>query len=116
MDDMVEHPKHYCDGRKYEPWDVIIDWKLDYLTGTAVKYLSRAGRKDPSKEIEDLQKAVAYINKRIKQLEAEKALSEPTLLENSVALFVKEFNKNVKKLNEEITKKLEEEDERASVS
>ena len=69
MEDMVEHPKHYCEGRKYEPWDVIIDWKLDYLTGTAVKYLSRAGRKDPSKEIEDLQKAIAYINKRIEVLE-----------------------------------------------
>ena len=67
--DSVNHPAHYCEGRKYEPWDVILDWKLDYLTGTAVKYLSRAGRKDPTKEIEDLNKAKAYIDKRIEQLQ-----------------------------------------------
>ena len=67
--DNVNHPAHYCEGRKYEPWDVILDWGLDYLTGTAVKYLSRAGRKDPFKEIEDLNKAKAYIDKRIEQLQ-----------------------------------------------
>lgn len=69
--DPVNHPQHYCAGRRYEPWDVIIDWKLDYLTGTALKYISRAGRKDPSKEIEDLRKSIAYMNKRIELLEKE---------------------------------------------
>ena len=71
--DNVNHPNHYCEGRKYEPWDVIVDWQLDYLTGSAVKYLSRAGRKDPSKETEDLRKAVAYIEKRIEVLESIKS-------------------------------------------
>ena len=71
--DNVNHPNHYCEGRKYEPWDVIVDWQLDYLTGNAVKYLSRAGRKDPSKETEDLRKAVAYIEKRIEVLESRKS-------------------------------------------
>ena len=71
--DNVNHPNHYCEGRKYEPWDVIVDWQLDYLTGSAVKYLSRAGRKDPSKETEDLRKAVAYIEKRIEMLESRKS-------------------------------------------
>lgn len=71
--DNVNHPNHYCEGRKYEPWDVIVDWELDYLTGSAVKYLSRAGRKDPSKETEDLRKAVAYIEKRIEVLESRKS-------------------------------------------
>lgn len=71
--DNVNHPNHYCEGRKYEPWDVIVDWQLDYLTGSAVKYLSRAGRKDPSKETEDLRKAIAYIEKRIKVLESRKS-------------------------------------------
>ena len=46
---------------------------MDYLTGSAVKYLSRAGRKDPSKETEDLRKAIAYIEKRIKVLESRKS-------------------------------------------
>ena len=71
--DNVNHPNHYCEGRKYEPWDVIVDWELDYLTGSAVKYLSRAGRKNPDKEVEDLQKAIAYIEKRIKVLESRKS-------------------------------------------
>lgn len=73
INDNVNHPNHYCEGRKYEPWDVIVDWQLDYLTGNAVKYLSRAGRKDPSKETEDLRKAVAYIEKRIEVLESRKS-------------------------------------------
>ena len=73
INDNVNHPNHYCEGRKYEPWDVIIDWQLDYLTGSAVKYLSRAGRKDPSKETEDLRKAIAYIEKRIEVLESRKS-------------------------------------------
>ena len=71
--DNVNHPNHYCEGRKYEPWDVIVDWQLDYLTGSAVKYLSRAGRKDPPKETEDLRKAIAYIEKRIEVLESRKS-------------------------------------------
>ena len=74
INDSVNHPNHYCEGRRYEPWDVIVDWQLDYLTGNAVKYLSRAGRKDgESKEIEDLRKAVAYIEKRIEVLESRKS-------------------------------------------
>ena len=74
INDNVNHPNHYCEGRKYEPWDVIVDWQLDYLTGNAVKYLSRAGRKGgPEKEIEDLQKAIAYIEKRIEVLESRKS-------------------------------------------
>ena len=71
--DNVNYPNHYCEGRKYEPWDVIVDWQLDYLTGNAVKYLSRAGRKDPDKEVEDLRKAVAYVEKRIEVLESRKS-------------------------------------------
>ena len=73
MNDSVNHPNHYCEGRRYEPWDVIVDWQLDYLTGSAVKYLSRAGRKDPNKEVEDLRKAIAYIEKRIEVLESRKS-------------------------------------------
>ena len=73
INDNVNHPNHYCEGRRYEPWDVIVDWQLDYLTGNAVKYLSRAGRKDPDREVEDLQKAIAYISKRIDFLQSIKS-------------------------------------------
>ena len=56
----IRRPNHYCAGRKYEPKDVIRDWDLGFNLGSAVKYLSRAGRKtcDPR---EDLAKAIQFI-------------------------------------------------------
>lgn len=58
----VQHPSHYAEGRKYEPIDVISDWNLDFDLGNAIKYISRAGRKDSTKTKEDLEKAIFYIN------------------------------------------------------
>lgn len=69
MTDMVNHPSHYVDGRQYEPLNVIADWELNYRLGSALKYISRAGRKDPTKTVEDLQKAVFYLNREIEALE-----------------------------------------------
>lgn len=66
--DPVNHPSHYTDG-KIEVIDYIEDKCLGFCLGNAVKYISRAGKKDPAKEIEDLKKAVWYINRRIKELE-----------------------------------------------
>ena len=66
--DPVNHPSHYTSGR-FETIEVIEDWGLDFCLGNAVKYISRAGKKNPDKEIEDLKKAVWYIERRIKQLE-----------------------------------------------
>lgn len=71
MSDAVNHPEHYTDG-KIEVIDFIEDKKLNYHRGNAVKYICRAGKKDPAKEIEDLQKAVWYINREIQRLEAQK--------------------------------------------
>ena len=62
--DNVNHPSHYTDG-KYEVIDVIESWVLNYHLGNALKYISRAGKKDPDKEIEDLEKAAWYL-KRMK--------------------------------------------------
>ena len=61
--DSVQNPAHYTDGRKYEPVKVIEDWDLDYHMGSALKYISRAGRKKSL--IEDLQKAIFYLERRI---------------------------------------------------
>lgn len=72
--DNVNHPSHYNDG-KIEVIDYIEDKQLGFCLGNAVKYISRAGKKksgnlsDKEKEIEDLKKAVFYINYRIKELE-----------------------------------------------
>lgn len=76
--DAVNHPSHYCEGRKYEPLDVIIDWDLNMCKGTALKYISRAGRKDKNKEIEDLEKAIFYLNREIKRLKDEMVNQTPS--------------------------------------
>ncbi len=68
-DDPVNHPSHYTDG-KIEVIDFIEDKGLNFHRGNAVKYIARAGKKDKNKEIEDLKKAVWYINREIKRLEA----------------------------------------------
>lgn len=57
--DMVNHPPHYAEGREHEPKDVIRDWGLNYNLGSAVKYISRAGRKENM--IQDIDKAIAYL-------------------------------------------------------
>jgi len=62
--DNVNHPSHYTDG-KIEVIDYIEDKKLGYHLGNACKYISRAGKKDAAKRIEDLQKAIWYISRQI---------------------------------------------------
>lgn len=66
--DPVNHPSHYTDG-KIEVIDFIEDKKLNFHLANAVKYISRAGKKDPSKEIEDLKKARWYLDRYIQKLE-----------------------------------------------
>lgn len=65
--DAVQHPSHYNSG-KIEVIDFIEDQQLGFNLGNAVKYISRAGKKDPAKTIEDLEKAVWYINRQIETL------------------------------------------------
>jgi hypothetical protein len=68
--DGVNHPSHYNKG-KIEVADFISDQKLNFNRGNAVKYVCRAGSKDPEKEIQDLEKAIWYINHEIKMLKGE---------------------------------------------
>ena len=65
--DNVNHPAHYTDG-KIEVIDFIEDKTLGYHLGNAVKYISRAGKKDPEKTAEDLRKTVWYLNRYIEKL------------------------------------------------
>lgn len=72
MIDNVNHPSHYTWLKDKCGVEVIdITRHLDFNIGNAIKYLLRAGHKDPTKEIEDLQKAIWYINDKIKLLENE---------------------------------------------
>lgn len=65
--DVVNRPAHYTDG-KIEVIDFIEDKGLNFHRGNAVKYIARAGKKDPAKEVEDLEKARWYINREIERL------------------------------------------------
>lgn len=66
--DNVNHPDHYNHG-KIEVVDFIEDQHLGFHLGNAVKYISRAGRKDPARTVEDLRKAAWYLNRQIGRLE-----------------------------------------------
>jgi len=63
----VNHPSHYNQG-KIEVIDAIEDWHLGFNLGNAVKYIARAGKKDPNKLAEDLLKAKWYIEREIKRI------------------------------------------------
>ena len=71
--DAVNRPSHYADS-KIEVIEYIEDKQLGFCLGNAIKYISRAGKKKDNgrdiidKEIEDLQKAIWYINRRIFEL------------------------------------------------
>ena len=77
MRDKITHPSHYTYG-KIECIDFILDKQLDFPLGNAVKYIVRAGRKseegmtDHDKTIEDLKKAIQYIQFEIEHLEGKR--------------------------------------------
>ena len=77
-EDKVNSPSHYNWLKKLAGVEVIdITRHLDFDLGNAVKYILRAGRKteegydNKAKTVEDLKKAVWYINDKIKTLENE---------------------------------------------
>lgn len=66
FEEKVNHPSHYNAGR-IEVIDFIEDQNLNFNLGNAVKYISRAGKKDPKKFREDLEKAIWYLNRELKE-------------------------------------------------
>lgn len=78
-EEKVSHPSHYTWLKELCGIEVIdITRHMDFDLGNAVKYLLRAGHKseegytDQEKELEDLRKAVWYINDKIKTIESAK--------------------------------------------
>ena len=62
----INHPAHYGGAdNPYEAIKVIEAWEMGFCLGNVVKYLSRAGRKDPATELEDLKKALWYLEREI---------------------------------------------------
>lgn len=68
LKEKVDHPTHYGgEDNTYEAIKVIEAWNLNFNLGNAVKYICRAGRK--RKKLEDLKKAVWYLNREIEREE-----------------------------------------------
>ncbi|HPJ27241.1 MAG TPA: DUF3310 domain-containing protein [Synergistaceae bacterium] len=65
-------PAHYCFS-DLQPWDVIDAWGVDYYLGNVLKYICRAGKKEPER-LADLNKALHYLQKEVEL--AERALAE----------------------------------------
>ena len=60
-------PDHYQLG-KIEVWDFIVDQDMDYLLGNVIKYVCRAGAKPGESREDDLRKAIAYLNRALKDV------------------------------------------------
>ena len=65
--DPVNHPSHYT-SHPSGIETIQITRHMNFNRGNAMKYLMRAGLKNSDKEVEDLQKAVWYIQDEIKKL------------------------------------------------
>ena len=57
-------PAHYTRGA-IEVWDFIRDQQLNYHLGNAIKYICRAGYKSPDTKVEDLKKAIHYLENEL---------------------------------------------------
>ena len=72
MKEHVNHPDHYGgEDNPYEVVKVAEAWGLDmdaYLFNV-LKYIGRSGKKDDNPPIQDLKKALWYLERRIKTIE-----------------------------------------------
>jgi chromosome condensin MukBEF MukE localization factor len=65
----VEHPRYYGGADDpYEAIKVIEAWGATFNVGSALKYMRRAGVKDPHAFIEDLEKAIWYLRREVQLL------------------------------------------------
>jgi len=68
--EQVNHPSHYGgEDNPYEAIKVVEAWQLGFCLGNVVKYISRAGKKDSRKVLEDLKKSRWYLDREIGNLE-----------------------------------------------
>lgn len=70
-DEKINHPSHYNQG-KIEVIDFIEDQQLNFSRGSAIKYIARAGKKPTENEVDDLKKALWYIEREIERIKKEK--------------------------------------------
>lgn len=65
--DNVDHPSHYTSYKNIEV--IQLTEQMNFNRGNAVKYIARAGLKDPDKELEDLEKARWYLDREIARVQ-----------------------------------------------
>ncbi|ERB55315.1 hypothetical protein N806_29745 [Rhodococcus sp. P27] len=71
--DLVNNPPHYQTESGLEAIDVIEAFFEDnHYLATTFKYIARAGKKDPDKTLQDLQKAQWYLNRAIGKVQRTK--------------------------------------------
>lgn len=72
----INHPAHYGGAdNPYEAIKVIDAWGLGFCLGNTVKYISRAGFKLGTSELEDLKKAQWYLAHHIQNVEEDAKLA-----------------------------------------
>lgn len=74
---VVDHPKHYTSGPVCPHCGktvecITVTEGYNFNRGNAIKYIWRAGEKDKSRELEDLEKAQWYITREIERVKAGK--------------------------------------------
>lgn len=70
----VSHPSHYCDGG-IETIDYIISLSAPFHLGNVIKYISRAGKKDKSKTLQDIEKSKWYLDNYIDHVDCRRSFS-----------------------------------------
>ena len=68
MNDPVNHPPHYTSDPSGVEC-ITITQHRNFCIGNAIKYLWRAGLKDSAPQVQDLQKAIWYINQEIERIQ-----------------------------------------------
>lgn len=63
----VNHPSHYNQYVGLEVIDLVE--QMNFNRGNAVKYICRAGFKEPGTEVQDLEKAIWYLQREVQRLE-----------------------------------------------
>lgn len=66
--DNVSRPSHYVNGWSDGAEVIDLTEHLSFCAGNVVKYVCRAGRKDPDKHVEDLEKARWYLDREIERV------------------------------------------------
>lgn len=60
-------PKHYKSTKNIDVIDFCLAYNLDFCSGNVVKYVVRAGKKQNNTKLEDLNKALDYLNRLIQE-------------------------------------------------